>query len=393
MPPKRPTAKASEQPLVLGGTAEVPPIPEKFADIAAALQSAPSLPEACRMMLVAGLECSLGVEPAKRDAGQSTIVRFIGEVLEQRDAELATRAECHEADVVCARAAAEEHAEMVRKAEEVVAYELSFVNAKRAIFDEDDTLVKEAKGLADAAESARSATEANLLAWALEKEDCQVGRKLVNEGACSDDIKTEKLSKSISMIQHLATKLGLEQSLVLTLQFMAKKPMHEWSSFEQAAARMIDESLSKHLIELEQKMEEGTSAMATHVAASEVAMKKLDVVKEKASVSESSLREAESKHQAVLETCTDAQTISQQSAGELERAQSEWSAAKQELATFREGPMEIFQTHASSPAADCNVQVEVVAEDELEEEPSKKRLRLSGSLELTSETEACSLGA
>jgi hypothetical protein len=64
--------------MVANGTLDAPAAPEKCGEIAAALKSASNLPEASRMMLVAGLEWSLGVPPIKREPNQVLIVSLIG---------------------------------------------------------------------------------------------------------------------------------------------------------------------------------------------------------------------------------------------------------------------------------------------------------------------------
>jgi len=356
MPSKRASViKVSERVPVVGGscvTAIPSPSPEKCGDIAAALRSASSLPEACRLMLVAGLEWSLAVPGSKRDSNQVAIVSFIGEVLARRKAELATCRECFEANVTCAQTLADEHAEVVRKAEEDVNRELGLANAKRAIFDEDDGQEKQACDLHSAAENARSASEANLLAVDLERDLCQAGCKLVKTGAESGEIKTVGLTESIGMIQQLATKLGLEQSLVLTLQFIAKKPMDEWSMLERAAATMIDETLAKHMVELESKLESGSATMNTHVAAVEAAQIKLGAAKGRCLASGAMLRDAEAKHQDVDTILKVARQVAKERADELRRAKDELSVPAHDLAAFCAGPMDTFLKFHGEAAAE-----------------------------------------
>jgi len=377
MPAKQQNAKASDDPSV---------VPENCADIAVALRSACSLPEACRLMLVAGLEHSLGVDPSKRDPGQQIIVDFIGEVLARRRAELATRTECFEANTACAQTSTDENAEVERKADDDVAREASFVAAKRAIFDEDDNQLKQAQDGADAAESARSTTKANLLEMCRERDLCTEGETLTSRGAESGEIKTDELTKSIGQIQALASKLGLEQSLVGILQFLAKKPMDEWTILERAASEMIGGTLAKHLVDLEAKLESGTSSMTAHNAALETAKEKLAAAKERQLASAASLREAESRHSEAESRAKEAKLTAKQSAAELERAQTELADAQAAVECFSEGPMDSFrELNGGSPAIERQAAREVAtkcklnllhSKDVVNEDPCAKKPRL-----------------
>lgn len=363
---------------------DTPAVPEKCGDIAAALLSASSLPEACRMMLVAGLENSLGVDPSSRDSSQEMIVSFIGEVLARRKAELATRMECFEANVACAKTLAEEHEELVLHADEDVAKEASLVSAQRAIFDEDDNQVKQARDLAEAAESARSANEANLLAFDVERETCHQGRKLVDEGAGVGDINTQQLTETTSTIQKLATKLGLEQSLVLTLQFLTKKPREEWSMLEMSASKMMGETFAKHTEELQTHIDAGQADAPGLLAVAEVAQEKLAATKERSVVSETSLHEAEARHHNIESTCKGVKNIAKESATELERARHELSMSQSELTAFCEGPLETFLTLNGSPAVERSAAREAAAKckadfSESKDEHCSKKARLDNS--------------
>lgn len=314
------------------------------------------------MMLVASLEWSLGIPASKRDANQIAIVSFIGEVLARRDAEIATRIECFEADVSCVQHAADEHAESHRKVESEFLEELRFVKEKRSVFDEEDKQRQQARDLADAAENARSQCEADLLAVDLERDLCQAANRLVKTGADSNDFNTQKLTEVIAMMQKVATKLGLEQSLVLTLPFMAKKAMHEWSMLERTAAKMIEEGFAKNLVELQGQLDAGSSTMKSHAATLEQELAKLKVVEERSDIHKVALAEAEEKYQAVESRLKAAKQAAKHSSTELKKAQDELRMALNERDAFRAGPLETFLALHGSPAVERSAKVEITVE-------------------------------
>merc|ERR1719443_1474812 len=127
--------------------------------------------------------------------------------------------------------------------------------------------------------------------------------------------------------------------------------MNEWSALEQAAARMIEDTLARHAVEMESKLQKCSATMEEQATELEATRKKLDDASQRCLETGASLREAEGRFQEAVSKCTQCKRVVERSEAEVERARNDLAVAQKEVAAFCDGPMSSFLTlNGTEPA-------------------------------------------
>mmetsp|Transcript_134956 Transcript_134956/g.238734 ORF Transcript_134956/g.238734 Transcript_134956/m.238734 type:complete len:568 (-) Transcript_134956:6-1709(-) len=258
--------------MASGTPSAPPPTRQSRCKAVAAAIGSTSLPDACRRMLVAGLDGSLGVPSTERDCYQVGIVGYIGKALADQENDLKAHLEECQVNMQRAQRAFAPHSDAEGAAKDKLAATEEVEKGKRRALEAAAGEAIAAERAHKEADAVLKQAEGELLEAELERDESKKGCAMLKEGAAMDDQLVATLGK-------ICAKIGLEESLVIALPGTAKKTLEHRSKIDALAADMIVEALEKHQVELEQKMsaEEGSAALTQQI---EVVAKKQEALVE-----------------------------------------------------------------------------------------------------------------
>lgn len=346
---KRRRVVADELPELLKPTEVHDCVKAKCEVIATALGKATNLPQACREMLAAGAEMSLGISCCRRDSRQAKFAGLIGEALGSIEASLAAQVRAAEVasrpEVAAAAAALEGATSQVAVAKACLLEATEALSHSRAELKAAEDKARAAALAAEQAEAARSYGEGDLLAYALERDLCQAGSTMLLTGGClqASTSSSPTAEVNVAALQKVASKLGLEDSLLITLPIVVQKPLGSRSLLDRAAAEMLAAALSKHAAALEERLGNGGQAIHEHGAAVEATRAACREAEQQRASCASAVAESEAEC-FVRQSTQDAETSElRRCQSELQMAQSSIMAAEEELERFRRGPLAMYR--------------------------------------------------
>mmetsp|Transcript_109056 Transcript_109056/g.307403 ORF Transcript_109056/g.307403 Transcript_109056/m.307403 type:complete len:372 (+) Transcript_109056:106-1221(+) len=237
------------------------------AAVMAVIKGAKHLPVSCRDMLIAMLPHSLCVAVEERQKAQAAIVRQVGEVFdhacdERRRAIRAADATISELQAASSKAetwAEEQAAKKAAAAEKTSRLKQESAEAARA-----KTAAEEA--LAKALEAERE-TSAALAAIQVDKDAIDAALDVSSKALEDEALDADASAGHIAVLEPIAVKWSLDESLVAALPSVGAKSRSERTSFDIMVLEQVRTSFAEVAQRLVGKLEAGASAAAERAVA------------------------------------------------------------------------------------------------------------------------------
>jgi len=275
----------------------VDPVQEKINAVVAAIEDVEyevAGPFSCREMLTAAAPIALKTLQDERHSYQETVFGMFAEVFEAEEmrrqgivAEEKVKVEAADTEQAMRQAAKDSvEAEVQAKKEEIV--------AKKEVLSEDNKVVEsEEMKLHEACEEKSCAEDENQIHMQ-DKEKCLQLQKehfeMLKEGAWET---MRDLRSHVSVLTPFFKKLSVDASLVTAMQSaLGKKPVDR-GSFDNMVVEQIQETLTKHLLSLEEKLASTEAVVAEKSTTADAIRATLEICQDKQTASSEAVRAAE----------------------------------------------------------------------------------------------------